>query len=283
MKLYFSILATAVGLTAAGAAEPDGVERSRQLRGDPLNNHPTPSSVRWHHQGTQIPTGTENSLRSPSPTASPHNATPIPTGPPLNPTLTPTGSPLHPTNTPSFSPSQSLPPTEECGPSIENYSYMGKGNCLDGDAELHNLVQFNNITSATDCAEKCNCASQSLTVQGFDYNSDTDQCRCRVDENSNLFNVAAGEGCGPNSQNTQNSGFGKVISTDGDDDFCCFRSDLTTAAPSVSSAPSTSLVPSTSTAPTNSLVPTHAHSVSLLPTQICGPPIENYSKMGKGK
>jgi len=148
----------------------------------------------------------------------------------------------------SLVPSQSSIPTEECGPSIENYSKMGKGKCLDGDDALFNFVRFDNIASATECAEKCNCASQTLTVQGFDYNAQISEgCRCLVHETSNL-NV-----CGRSGRNIQNLGFGRVTSTNGNPSFCCFRNELTSAAPSVSPAPSASMVPSVSTAPSREL------------------------------
>ncbi len=315
MKLCFSILVTAVGLAAA-AAEPDNVETSRKLRDDPLNNlrggWPTPSSVRYHGTpiptdfhwpgtqiptpdswpGTQIPTHPSPGTPTGSPTQSPtdHPVTPAPTGSPINPTHSPTdhpvtpaptGSLINPTSTPSFFPSVSLSPTETCGPAIENYSKMGKGRCLDGDGVLFNLVLFNNIASAHLCGTKCNCASQFLTVQGFDYNSDDEECMCLVDESSNLSSAVTT--CSPAGQNTSRVGFGKVINTNTNNSFCCFRNDLTSAAPSVSLAPSTTIKPSTSSAPSNSLAPTLAPSVSLLPTETCGPTIENYSKMGKGR
>ena len=155
---------------------------------------------------------------------------------------------------PSFSPSKSLSPTDECGPTIANYSKMGKGRCLDGDDVLYNFVRFNDIESAEECAEKCNCVSQSLTVQGLDFNPQIDRsCRCLVDESSGLINAATNAGCSPSGANNSNAGFGRLTNTDGNTNFCCFRNELTTAAPSVSPGPSASILPSVSTAPSRQL------------------------------
>mmetsp|Transcript_3483 Transcript_3483/g.5779 ORF Transcript_3483/g.5779 Transcript_3483/m.5779 type:complete len:296 (-) Transcript_3483:1616-2503(-) len=211
MKLYFSLLLTASWLSAAGAAADDlnNDETSRRLMGDPLNNlrggwpGPTPSMT------TQVPTGFSGP-----------GTTQVPTG------FSGPGTPI---------------PTEECGPSIEGYTKMGKGMCKGSNGFQHPLIRYDNVASAEDCPNLCNCAlANGLTLRGFDYRNG--QCRCRVES------LAASPTCSDYEDPNPN-GSGPVTSTDNDSNFCCFRNDLP-PAPSVSPAPSTSFVPSVSSAPT---------------------------------
>ena len=193
---------------------------------------------------------------------------------------------------PSASPTLSFQPTGECGSIIDDYTNIGKGKCLDGDDTVHNLIRFNSIATGTDCAAQCDCVAQSLTLQGFDLDSSTNECRCRVDEdNSSGALTTARSTCSAQGQNASKGGSGKVISSDEDDDFCCFRYDLTTSAPSISpsSAPTFSSVPSASFSP--SYTPSSAPTPRLLKTgKLCNAGTDcrsgccgNVPNDGKGK
>ena len=261
MKLYLSILVTACGLTAA---EPDNAETSRTLKEDPLNlrGWPKPSPA-W--QGTQIPTVDHWPTRPSWPS---RPGTQIPT--------TDTDPPT------TFEPTISLSPTVECGPSIDDYTKMGKGVCLDVNDETYNFISFNGIASAKECSKKCDdCAADAFTLQGVEYNSADQRCRCRVDEDGIPLGVCESDG-----RSNQNTGFGKVVGTNfPNSNWCCFRNDRTSAAPSVSLAPSTSLVPSTSSAPSKdpTQTPSLFPSISLSPTIECGSAPDDYSNIGGGR
>eukprot|EP00984_Skeletonema_dohrnii_P012024 scaffold4832_cov115-Skeletonema_dohrnii-CCMP3373.AAC.1 len=285
MKLYLSILLTACGLAAAGAtAEQDNDETSRTLKEDPLNNlrgWPKPSPA-W--QGTQIPTA--DRWPRPSRPSWPSRGTPIPTTETHRPT-TETYAPTTDTDPPTtFDPTISLSPTVECGPSIDDYTKMGKGVCVDGIDETYNFILFDDIASAKACSEKCDdcAAEEAFTLQGFEYNSGSEECKCRVDEDGIPLGVCESDG-----RFNQNVGFGKVVSTKfpNTSPWCCFRNDRTSAAPSVSVSlsPSTSLVPSTSSAPSKDPIQTPSlfPSISLSPTIECGPSIDDYTPIGEGR
>ena len=283
MKLYLSILVTACGLTAAAATtQPDNDETTRTLKEDPLNNlrgWPNPSPA-W--QGTQIPTA-DRWPKPSRPSWPSRPGTPIPTTETYRPT-TETYEPTTDTDPPTtFDPTISQSPTVECGPSIDDYTKMGKGTCLDGNGEAYNFISFNGIASAKECSEKCDdCAAElPFTVQGVEYNSADQRCRCRVDEVGISLGVCESDG-----RSNQKIGFGKVVGTNfPNSNWCCFRNDRTSAAPSVSLAPSTSLVPSTSSAPSKdpTQTPSLLPSISLSPTVVCGRAPGDYSTIGEGR
>mmetsp|Transcript_37582 Transcript_37582/g.76866 ORF Transcript_37582/g.76866 Transcript_37582/m.76866 type:complete len:435 (+) Transcript_37582:32-1336(+) len=271
MKLYLSILVTACGLTAA---EPDNAETSRTLREDPLNlrGWPKPSPA-W--QGTQIPT-VDHWPKPSRPSWPSRPGTQIPT----TATYEPTTETYEPT--PDFDPPTTFDPTVECGPSIDDYTTMDKGVCLDGNGETYNFIRFDDIASAKACSKKCDdcAAEEAFTLQGVEYNSDR-RCRCRVDEDGIPSGVCESDG-----RSNQKIGFGKVVGTNfPNSNWCCFRNDRTSAAPSVSLAPSTSLVPSTSSAPSKdpTQTPSLFPSISLSPTIECGSAPDDYSNIGGGR
>ena len=281
MKLYLSILVTACGLTAAAATdEPDNAETSRTLREDPLSNlrgWPKPSPA-W--QGTQIPTVDHWPTRPSRPS---RPGTQIPTTATYEPT-TETYEPTPDFDPPTtFEPTISLSPTVECGPSIDDYTKMGKGVCLDVNDETYNFISFDDIASAKECSKKCDdcAAEEAFTLQGVEYNSADQRCRCRVDEDGIPLGVCESDG-----RSNKKTGFGKVVGTNfPNSNWCCFRNDRTSAAPSVSLAPSTSLVPSTSSAPSKdpTQTPSLLPSISLSPTVVCGRAPGDYSTIGEGR
>ena len=222
---------------------------------------PTPFPVQAPWVSTGIPTPFPAGI----PTPRPNRYTGVPTPFPSPGTPSPSDVPSV-----SLSPSESLSPTVECGPPIDNYTKMGKGRCLDSNDQQYPLVRFDGLASPADCEVKCRCVGSILTLQGFDFNYATPSiCRCLVNENTpDQLKI-----CGYNGFNANRIGFGQITSIQPNNNVCCFRDDLTSPAPSVSPAPSTSLVPSESLSP----------SQSLSPTQECGPPIDDYTKMGKGR
>jgi hypothetical protein len=298
MKLYLSLLVTASGLAATAGATFDDLnnnddETSRTLMEDPLNNlrgnfggwRPRPPAPRPSPQ-TRIPSPwVSTGIPTPFPVQAPWVSTGIPTPFPAGiptprpnrytgvPTPFPSPGTPSPSDVPSvsLSPSESLSPTVECGPPIDNYTKMGKGRCLDSSGEQYPLVRFDGLASPADCEVKCGCVANILTLQGFDFNYGTTPsiCRCLVNENTpDQLKI-----CGYDGFNANRIGFGQITSIQPNNNVCCFRDDLASPAPSVSPAPSTSLVPSESLSP----------SQSLSPTQECGPPIDDYTKMGKGR
>lgn len=239
-------------------------------RPSPQTRIPSP----WVSTGIPTPFPMAPWIQTSIPTPFPVVSTGIPTPFPARYTGVPTPFPSPGTPSPSdvpsvsLSPSESLSPTVECGPPIDDYTKMGKGRCLDSRGQQYPLVRFERIVSPAACELKCGCVANTLTLQGFDYKFDTGTCRCLVNEDTGLQGI-----CGANGFNPNNSGFGQITSIQPDNTVCCFRNDLASPAPSVSPAPSTSFVPSESLSP----------SQSLSPTQECGPPIDDYTKMGKGK
>jgi len=222
MKLCLSVLFIACGLAAvtATAEEPDN-EITRGL----TTVIPTSSPITWRPPTatTAIPT---SSPITPPPTPTPTDSTseipssshfpsqiPTPT-PPTATTAIPTSSPIIP------------PPTGVCELSIDGYFAQGQGQCLDGSDNLYRFIRFNSITSFGDCATKCDCIASKLSgFQGFDRNSQTNECNCLLGKGIDGLGVieAAKTACSAFSYEKIDVGKGFIMGVNDSNNFCCFK------------------------------------------------------------
>jgi hypothetical protein len=256
MKLCLSVLFIACGLAAvtATAEEPDN-EITRGL----TTVIPTSSPITWRTPTatTVIPTSSPITWRPPTattaiPTSSPitppptpnptdspseipsssHFPSQIPTPtPPTATTAIPTSSPITaiPTSSPIIPPPTQTPtdsPSGVCELSIDGYLAQGQGQCLDGSDNLYRFIRFNSITSFGDCATKCDCIASKLSgFQGFDRNSQTNECNCLLGKGIDRLGVieAAKTACSAFSYEKIDVGQGFIMGVNDSNNFCCFK------------------------------------------------------------